>query len=77
MKLVVNFIRCNFISYNSVCLHFSPKPLLKEKLSFLFNYMNHVTHFFSFADLSIIYRKSANFAISRNTDLGSIQVNNF
>ena len=77
MKLIVNFIKYNFISYNSVFLHFSPKPLLKKKLSFLFNYMNHVTHSFSFADISIIYRKSTNFAISRNTDIGSIQVHNF
>ena len=71
MKLIVNFI-----SYNSVCLHFSPKPLLKKKLSFLFNDMDHVTHPFSFADIRIIYQKAANFAISRNADIGSIQVHN-
>ena len=29
--------------------------------------MNHVTHPLSFADISIIYRKSTNIAISRNT----------
>ena len=44
MKLIVDFIRYNFISYNSVCLHFSPKPLLKKKLLFLFNYMDQVTN---------------------------------
>ena len=31
--------------------------------------MNHVTHPLSFADISIIYRKSTNVAISRNTDV--------
>ena len=36
------------------------------------NYMNHVTHPWSSADISIFYRKSANFAISRNTDIDSI-----
>ena len=30
-----------------------------------------------FCHISIIYRKSANFAISRNTDIDSIQVHNF
>ena len=32
---------------------------------------------FNFADISIIYRKPANFAISRNTDIDSIQMHNF
>ena len=36
------------------------------------NYMDHVKHPFSFADISIIYRKSANFAISKNTDIDFI-----
>ena len=31
--------------------------------------MNHVIHPLSFADISIFYRKSTNFAISRNTDV--------
>ena len=39
--------------------------------------MDHVAHSFNFADFSIIYRKSANFTIARNTDIDSIQVHNF
>ena len=30
--------------------------------------MNHLTHHLGSADISIFYQKSANFAISRNTD---------
>ena len=37
-------------------------PCLKK------NYTNHVTHPLCSAEISIFYRKSANFAMSRNTD---------
>ena len=40
-------------------------------------YTNHVTHPLSYADISIFYRKSANFAISRNTDMDCILIHNF
>ena len=39
-------------------------------------YMNHVTHALSSADISIFHRKSANFAISRNTDIDCILIYN-
>ena len=40
-------------------------------------YINHVTHSLSTADTTIFYRKSADFAISRNTDIDYILVHNF
>ena len=40
-------------------------------------YMNHVTPPLSFADISIFHWKSANFAISRNTDIDCIFIHNF
>ena len=40
-------------------------------------YMNHVTHPLSSADISIFQRKSANFAISRNTDIDCILIHDF
>ena len=39
--------------------------------------MDHETQPFSFADISIFYWKSADFATSRNTDIDSIQIHNF
>ena len=36
------------------------------------NTINHVTRPLTSADISIFYRNSANFAISRNTDIDSI-----
>ena len=39
--------------------------------------MNHVTYPLSFADISIFHRKSADFAISRNTDIDCILIHNF
>ena len=39
--------------------------------------MNHVAHPLSSADISIFHRKSANFAISRNTDIECILIHNF
>ena len=39
--------------------------------------MNHVTHILSYADISIFYRKPANFVISRNTDIDCILIYNF
>ena len=39
--------------------------------------MNHVTHPLTSADISIFYRKSANFVTSRNTDIDFILVHNF
>ena len=36
--------------------------------------MNHVAHLFSSADISIFYRELANFGISRNRDMDSIQI---
>ena len=40
-------------------------------------YMNHVTHPMSSADINIFHRKSANFAISRNTEIDCILIHNF
>ena len=40
-------------------------------------YMNHVTHLLSFADISIFHRKSANSAVSRNTDIDCFLIHNF
>ena len=40
-------------------------------------YIDHVMHPFSFADIGIFYKKSANFANSRNIDIDSIQIRNF
>ena len=40
-------------------------------------YLNHMAHPLSSADISIFYRKSANFAISRNTDIDFILIHNF
>ena len=40
-------------------------------------YMNHVTHSLNSADISFFHRKSANFAISRNTDIDCISIHNF
>ena len=39
--------------------------------------MNHVTHTLTSADISIFYRKSAHFVISRNTDIDCILVHKF
>ena len=39
-------------------------------------YMNFVTHHLSSADISIYQQKSANFAISRNTDIDIILIHN-
>ena len=39
--------------------------------------MDHMTQLFSFAGISIFYRTSGKFAISRNTDIDSIQIDNF
>ena len=36
--------------------------------------MNNVAHLFSSADISIFYRELANFGISRNRDMDSIQI---
>ena len=38
--------------------------------------MNHVTQPQSSADISIFYRKSANFVTSRNTDIDGILIHN-
>ena len=40
-------------------------------------YMNLVTLPLSSAEISIFHRKSANFAISRNTDIDCILIHNF
>ena len=40
-------------------------------------YMNHVTHLFSSADIHIFHQKSATFVISRFTDKGFILIHNF
>ena len=39
-------------------------------------YMHHVTHPLSSADISIFHQKSANFALSKNTDIDCIFVHN-
>ena len=41
------------------------------------NYMNHVTHLVSSANITIFHWKSANFVISRNVNIDSILVHNF
>ena len=40
-------------------------------------YMNHVTHSLNSADINNFHRKSANIAISRNTDEDCILIHNF
>ena len=48
-------------------------PYLKK----IKKYLNHVTFPLSSADSAFFHRKSANFAISRNTDTDSICIHNF
>ena len=40
-------------------------------------YVNHVTHRLSSADIRMLYRKLANFAMSRTLDIDCILVHNF
>ena len=62
----------------------APLPKICHNLAQLYltqkrfkKYINHVTHPLSSADISIFHRKSANFVISRNTDIGCILIHNF
>ena len=48
-------------------------PFLKKTQK----YLNHVTHLLSSANISIFHRKSANFAISENTNIDCTLVHNF
>ena len=41
------------------------------------NYINHVKHLLSSADISIIYRKSATFVVLGNRDLNCILIVDF
>ena len=59
--------------------HFKPLmlPPCIDLSSPVKKYMDHVTHPLNSADISIFHRKSANFVISRNTDIDCILLHNF
>ena len=65
LKSVTHILQCS----NLAQLYFTQRRFKK--------YLNHVTHPLSSADIRIFHRKSANFAVSRNTDIDCILIHNF
>ena len=65
LKSVTHILQCS----NLAQLYLTQRRLKK--------YMNRVTHPLSSADIRIFHRKSANFAVSRNTDIDCILIHNF
>ena len=65
-------LNLSHISSNDETWHIYTLPKEDPK-----KYMNHVTHPLSSAEISIFYRKSANFAVSKNTDIDCNLIHNF